>query len=205
MAISVLTYLGQTSDMPLVLGGFNNPFSDEDINNNSVDIIGYTDASLGTAPKGRSNIGHIVKLSSTSGAIIAKSKTTSCVVTSSFESELDGASTALKSISRVRNILKELHITIKNQPILYSDNQAMIEFIKGNGIAKGVRHMELRMWYLREKVQKGDVIIAYQSGKIIPPDKLTKLGEKVGHGEFTHDIMGHGLLGAYISQLSENN
>lgn len=186
MAIHVLTYLLQTKDLPLVIGG--------KTDNEQVRIVGYTDASLGTAPKGRSATGHMIKLSPHSGSIMAKSKTTTCVVMSSFESELDGASLALKSVSRVENILKELQIEMNHKPLLYSDNKAMIEFIKGKGIAKGVRHMELRMWYLREKVKKGDVDIEHTSGLTLPADKLTKLGDKEGHHKFRFNIMGLGLL-----------
>ena len=197
MAIKVLTYLGHTKDLPLVLGGQRLP-SDHP----TLSIYGETDASLGTAPKGRSTTGHMVRLGESSGAILAKSKTTTSVITSSFEAELDGAATALKSVHRIRNILDELHIPIQNnQPTLYSDNQAMIEFIKGNGVAKGVRHMELRMWYLRDKVKRGSTDIKYAKGSTLSADKLTKLGNNVSHFNFTVDIMGLKLLDSTTFEL----
>ena len=197
MAIKVLTYLGHTKDLPLVLGGQTLP-SDH----STLSIYGETDASLGTAPKGRSTTGHMVRLGESSGAILAKSKTTTSVITSSFEAELDGAATALKSVHRIRNILDELHIPIQNnQPTLYSDNQAMIEFIKGNGVAKGIRHMELRMWYLRDKVKRGSTDIKYAKGSTLSADKLTKLGNNVSHFNFTVDIMGLKLLDSTTFEL----
>jgi hypothetical protein len=30
----------------------------------------------------------------------------------------------------------------------------MIDFVKGDSVAKGVRHMEMRMWFTREKHEK---------------------------------------------------
>jgi hypothetical protein len=188
MAINVLTYAGQTAHLPLVLGGTIST-------NHSINLVGYSDASLGTAPKGRSTTGHLIKLSEQSGAIVAKAKTTTCVVTSSFESELDGAASAFKGIQRIRNILQELEIPFPETQILYSDNKAMVDFIKGNGIAKGVRHMELRMWYLRDRVQRGNMQVVHTDGATLPADKLTKLADRTAHRSFTFNIMGLSLLG----------
>ena len=79
-------------------------------------------------------------------------------------------------------------------PHLWSDNLAMVNFVKGEGVAKGIRHVELRMWYVRERYKDGSVVIDWVSGAEIPADKLTKLGSREDHEKFTYDIMGHGLL-----------
>jgi hypothetical protein len=183
MARHVLAYLYTTKHLPLVLGG------EEDI-----EVTTFTDASLGTAPKGRSVIANITKLNSRSGAVSAQSKATDVVFTSSFEAELDGVTRGLKASSRTINILTELRHALKTVPRLWSDNMAMVKFIQGEGIAKGVRHMELRMWFVRERYQQGNVIIDWMSGKEIPADKLTKLGTREEHELFTREIMGHCLL-----------
>jgi hypothetical protein len=183
MALYTLTYLFYSSDLPLVLGG-----SDE------LDLHGYTDAALGNAPKGRSVIGNIEKLHPDAGAVTAKSTATSLIHTASFEAELDGATTSMKHIRRVKNILTELGIILQSVPILWSDNQAMIRFVHGEGVAKGVRHMELRMWYAREQYNSGGIVLDYMSGETIPTDKLTKLGCKASHNVFTRNIMGLKLL-----------
>eukprot|EP01034_Spumella_vulgaris_P020585 gene20585-26386_t len=52
-------------------------------------VTAYTDASLGTAAKGRSVLGHLVKLNAESGAIHAKATASQSVHLSSFEAELD--------------------------------------------------------------------------------------------------------------------
>jgi hypothetical protein len=79
-------------------------------------------------------------------------------------------------------------------PKLWSDNKAMVDFVHGEGIARGVRHMELRMWYVREKYKQGDVVLDWMTGSDIPADKLTKLGTRPEHEAFTKDIMGLRLL-----------
>jgi len=66
--------------------------------------------------------------------------------------------------------------------------------VKGEGVAKGIRQFELRMWYVRERYKEGSVVIDWISGETIPADKLTKLGTREDHEQFTRDIMGHNLL-----------
>jgi hypothetical protein len=183
MAEHVLMYLNTTKHYPLVLGG-----------TSEIDVHTYTDASLGTGPKGRSVIANLTKLHPEAGAVSAYTKATNVVFTSSFEAELDGVTRGMKASSRTTNILKELRMVLSAVPHLWSDNLAMVNFVKGEGVAKGVRHVELRMWYVRERYKDGSVVIDWMSGKEIPADKLTKLGSREDHEKFTHDILGHGLL-----------
>ena len=183
MAKCVLTYLNTTKVLPLVLGG-----------SSDINVITYSDASLGTAPKGRSVVGNMTKLNDRAGAISANTKATNVVFTSSFEAELDGVTRGLKSNSRIVNVLTELRIHMSSLPHLWSDNKAMVNFIHGEGVAQGVRHMELRMWYVRERYKQGNVVIDWMLGEAMPADKLTKLGSREDHEKFTRDIMGLGLL-----------
>ena len=182
MALYVVSYLYHSIDIPLVLGG-----------NDDVGIIGATDASLGTGPKGRSISSVFMRLGSKSGGVIAKSNAGHTVSLSSFEAELDACSRGMKVMRFLVNLLKQLSID-QNQPVLNCDNQAMIGFVKGEGVAKGVRHMELRMWYTREQYRMHNFNLEHMSGKIIPADKFTKLGDRLDHQEFLRDVQGLGLL-----------
>lgn len=71
----------------------------------------------------------------------------------------------------------------------------MINFVKGEGVAKGVRHMELRMWYTREEYSKGIINLDYMAGDKIPTDKLTKLGTIAEQKCFSFDIISLAALG----------
>jgi hypothetical protein len=192
MAYYIIGYLNNTIEIPLVLGG---------TENTNVNV--YFDASHGTGPKSRSITGVLAKLNPEAGAIYAKTSAQSTVKLSSFESELDGVTTAFKTAARISNVLKELHITTDRQAIAYNDNEANIDFVKGNSVAKGVRHMELRMWYTREEYKKGNVKLEYMKGTDIPADKLTKLGGVSEHRKFTIDIQGLQLTG--INYYEDND
>jgi hypothetical protein len=193
MANYIICYLYNTIDIPLVLGGIEN-----------VNVNVFIDASHGTGPKSRSITGVLAKLNPSAGAIYAKASAQATVKLSSFESELDGITTAFKTAARITNILKELHIDTNMKPITYNDNEANIEFVKGNSVAKGVRHMELRMWYTREEYKKGNVQLEYMKGTEIPADKLTKLGVVSEHRKFTMDIQGLNLISKNYFEENEN-
>jgi len=182
MAKYVVSYLYHSIDVPLVLGG-----------HDDVGVIAASDASLGTGPKGRSISAVFVRLGKSAGGVMAKSRAGQCVSLSSFEAELDACCTAIKLMRYFMNLLKELGIQ-PSKPVLQCDNMAMIDFVKGEGVAKGVRHMELRMWYTREQYLMNNMDLMYTSGKVISADKLTKLGDRLDHAEFMRDVQGLHLL-----------
>ena len=195
MAYYVLRYLRTTIDIPLVLGG-----------DKSLQATTFSDASLGTAPKGRSVIGVVNKLNPDSGAISAKATAGPNVHLSSFESELEGMTSNFKSLNRIMNILTDLNMELiyllagiqslyNPQGQAYNDNKAMIDFVKGDAVAKGVRHMVLRMWYNKTEYQKGKIKLDHMSGKEIPADYLTKPSCKSTHRSFVIAIMGLKLTG----------
>jgi len=82
-----IQYLYTTKYIPLVLGG-----------EKPIEILGYSDASLGTGPKCRSVLSQVVRLQSDSGAIHAKTKASSMVYMNVFEAELDGCSVVVKDV-----------------------------------------------------------------------------------------------------------
>jgi hypothetical protein len=83
----------------------------------------------------------------------------------------------------------------------------MINFVRGQGVAKGVQHIELRMWYTREQFKQGKFCFDYMPRKELPADKLTKLASREDHETFRHHILGLGLLGTtpIIDQQNTND
>ena len=78
---------------------------------------------------------------------------------------------------------------------IYSDNEALVNFVTGDGpMAKGVRHVEIRQWFTRDTIQKGQFELIHMPGVDIPADKLTKLGNISEHTQFRNQILGLSLL-----------
>jgi hypothetical protein len=108
------------------------------------------------------------------GAIIAKATSTAQVRLSSFTAELDGLVNVIKSGLLLDNILKEMGITVEDVQ-LWTDNEALSDFVNGDRVAKAVRSMELRMWSAQEHVKMGNVQVNFMRGKEMPSDKLIKI------------------------------
>lgn len=182
MATYLMGYLWYTKDVPLVLGG-----------SSIIQPIVYTDSSLATGPQRRSISGQMTRLNPQAGAIFSKSSATQGVRLSSFESELDALVSGCKTIEFVQNLLIELQIRT-NPPQVFADNQAMINFVKGEGNVKGARHMDMRLWYSRELYLKSSILLDYMTGVTIPSNFMTKLASIDNHAIFLHDVQGHALL-----------
>ena len=183
MAMHVVTYLWSTMDLPLVLGGAN-----------AAQLTAYTDSSLATGPKRRSISGSMAKLHPSAGSIITKSQATQGVRLNTFEAELDAATTGFKTLQYITHLMEELHMPTHKTSHLYVDNMAMMEFIKHQGTATGVRYMDLRLWYTRELYMAGKVDIMHMPGTEIPANYLTKLATGEEHKKFTFSVLGHQLL-----------
>jgi hypothetical protein len=184
-ALYTLFYLYRTKYIPLTLGG-----------NTGFNQTSFCDAALGNATKGRSIVGAMSNLGEQAGMITCKSTITLTTVTSIFEAELDAYVIAAKACKRVSNVLREFNQPEAQIPEIKGDNNAVVEFITGNGVARGVRHMELRQWYMREQYQMHSTKFQHIDGKSNPADKLTKISDAPGHTAFTIVVMGLGLVGA---------
>ena len=182
MAVYCATYLYNDKNTPLVLGG-----------KGDLGVLCDSDASLATAPKRRSVLGMVVRLGENAGAVMAKATTSQLTHSSSFEAELDACSKAFKLMVYISNVIDGLGLEQK-KAVLHCDNLAMVNFVKGEGIAKGVRHMEIRMWYTRELYRISKVDVVWKAGTVISADFLTKLAEKESHSVFRKDVQGLKLL-----------
>ena len=184
VALHCAQYLQRTWYLPLVLGG------------SSQDIVmeSFCDASLGSAPNGRSICGSFTKLHPDSGAICALSKATPNTYISIFEGELEAICKTIKIVKTVRNILYQLNMSIYQVPTIYADNLAVNNFVKGEGVANGVKHMVLRLWYVRDNFEENNVNLVHIASELNHSDKLTKVPDSINIFPFLHNILGLKLL-----------
>ena len=198
MAARVILYLKSTREVQLILGG-----------TDPLQILTTTDATLNTAPKGRSVIAFATRLGPRAGLISAKCRASVAVMLSTFESELHGVdkgvhkseevrlyltdiTEAVKQAAGVSNMVVEmsnLHLTTT----VHSDNKAMVDFVNGKGQAKGIKHALLRLWYLREQIQKG-INLVWVEGKTILANPMTKAVHQSEHDIYTRNVQGYNLL-----------
>jgi hypothetical protein len=202
VAVRLVMYMYDTRETnKLVLGG-----------KDDIKIITYTDMSLNTGPNGKSVIGYGTRLGEMAGLVCGKCKATVDVVLSSFEGELEGVdyggvnnnrvatnymisglTEAFKQAAGIQNILMELNQEPMERQI-YSDNEAMVKFVNGEAQGKGMKHASLRLWYMRQQVDRG-YKLDWMSGKQILANPMTKAVHREEQEKHVWDVMGHGLRG----------
>ena len=198
MAARVILYLHHTRDLQLILGGVD-----------KLEIITTSDATLNTAPKGRSVIAFATRLGKRAGLVSAKCRASIAVLLSSFESELHGVDKAVQQGEDIKLCLTDITEAFKQAAgvsnmvtemgdralsiTVYSDNKAMVEYVNGKGQAKGVKHALLRLWYLREQVMKG-INLEWVEGKTILANPMTKAVHQLEHDAHKLDVQGYHLL-----------
>lgn len=178
VAIGTVGYLWETVELVLVLGG--------DLN-----VRAYSDSSHGTSRDHRSVCGSVIKLSEQAGAVVAKSVVSIYVRLSSFEAEMEAMNVTIKLLNWILKVKEDLIGKVAEIPVVYGDNKAMVDFVKGDGEAKGVRHIEMKMYYVREEYVKKKFELEFMRGEIIPADLLTKVGSKSDFERFREYILGY--------------
>ena len=132
----------------------------------------YIDASYGVHPDGKSQTG--VTICMGKGPIFARSVKQKIVSKSSTESELIALSDACSQVISTRNFITAQGLTIGPANV-YQDNQSVMHLIK-NGFSNSerTRHINIRYFWLKDRMESGDIKIIYLKTEDMIADILTK-------------------------------
>ena len=174
----LLSYLQDTRDSPLTLGI------------ESLQVVKWwTDASFAVHHDLKSHSGVLGSLGR--GAIFAKSRAQKLNTISSTESEVVASSEALAQALWTTSFLKHQGYNVKNA-LLHQDNQAAIR-LHENGIMsrkKGSRHIDIRFFFLKDRIDRGEVEIAFCGTEHMVADFLSKPLQGSVFRRFRDAIMG---------------
>lgn len=136
------------------------------------DIVGFTDASLGTnALNGRSTTGLVIK--AFGDVVMWRSKKQTHVALSTCESEYIAMSDTCRELANIRNMCKYIS-NISILPTLYGDCKPAISVSKTDD-SRTLKHIvKLTYHYVREEFQKGNVDIQWVKSGDQLADMLTK-------------------------------
>jgi hypothetical protein len=159
--IKVLQYLHGTLDLTLTLTG-----SEDMI------VTAYIDASYAVHNDCKGQTG--VAISVGKGTVYAKSSKQKLVAKSSTEAELIGVSDGLSQALWTRNFLQAQGIKVK--PVnLKQDNKSTICMVeKGKSTSPRTRHVAIRYFFVKDRMEKGEVEIAYLPTELMVADFFTK-------------------------------
>lgn len=138
----------------------------------------YSDASWGNAENGRSFSGGAIFLGKS--LVLWKSKKQRSVGNSTCEVELFAFAEIIKDVIWYQNVLTELKCDryLDKPTRIYGDNQASIQWAKNAHSSSKMRHVNLRLHFIRDEVDVGNLILIYVSTDNMIADCFTKIVSK---------------------------
>ena len=138
----------------------------------------YSDSDFGGCRMtGRSTSGVVVMYAG--GAISWLSQRQATVATSTTEAEIIAATEAVKEIIWLQRLFDSLQITLKCVPVLQVDNSAAVKLAQNPEFHRRTKHIDLKNFFIREKVTDGTVDIVQISTTNQLADIMTKPLDKV--------------------------
>ncbi|SGY38977.1 BQ5605_C003g02116 [Microbotryum silenes-dioicae] len=133
----------------------------------------YSDASWADDwDNGKSTGGYVAMCAG--GPVSWQCKQQSIVATSTTEAETLAASAASKEAVRLRSLALELGIDQTSSTILHEDNEACIAIARKPAPRGRTRHWNVHHFYVRERVELGDITLQYCPTALNTADMFTK-------------------------------
>ena len=157
----VLAYLNVEPNLGLVLEA-----------HQQLEIHAYVDASYGVHADGKSHTGGVISIGS--GAAFVKSSKQKLVSKSSTEAELIALSDMTSNIIWTREFLQHQGYYM-NAASVYQDNTSTIALAeKGRSTSERTRHVNIRYFFIKDRISSGDIKITYLPTNEMTADILTK-------------------------------
>jgi len=157
----VLKYLNATRELGLTLEV-----------SGKISVVGYIDASYGVHLDGKSHTGAAITMGK--GIIYAKSAKQKIVTKSSTEAEIVGLSDSSSQVIWSRDFLIGQGYKV-DAATIYQDNMSTIALVKkGQSTSERSRHINIRYFFVKDRVDQGDVRIEYKPTADMLADILTK-------------------------------
>ena len=159
----VLKYLGASSGQSLMLGA--------GVSSEPLRLFAYVDASYGVHEDGKSHTGAVMTLGC--GAIFARSSKQKIVCKSSTEAELVAITDSIGEVIWLRGLLVAQGYELP-AAVLYQDNQSTIALCERGGAGHRTKHVKIRNFWVKERLDDGDIMIEYMPTARMLADVLTK-------------------------------
>ena len=143
----------------------------------------YVDASYGVHTDGKSHTGSCIVIGDV-GAVHCRSTKQAIVTKSSTEAELVGMSDSANQALHIRNFLIRQGYAM--EPVtVYQDNLSCMALIaRGRSGAERTRHISIRYFWTKERVDKREMIVVHKGTKEMYANVLTK---PLQGGQFTYE------------------
>ena len=176
----VVGYLKRTKDLGLRLNSL------EDLC-----VYGYADASFAIHHDYKSQSGLFITCGQ--GALYVKSNVQKLNTKSSSESELVALSDGSGQVLWTRDYLIFQGYEL-GPAVIYQDNMSTISLIKrGNPASEKTRHINIRYFFLKDRIESGEVKIEYMNTNNMIADVLTKPLQGAQFAKLRDALLGHSV------------
>jgi hypothetical protein len=135
-------------------------------------LFAYIDAAYGQHPDGKSHTGVCMLLGR--GAFYVQSSKQRIVSKSSTEAELVAVSDGLGEVIWARNFLLGQGVPL-GPAVVYQDNKSTMALMaKGRSTSARTKHINIRYFFVKDRVEAGEVVIKYAPTEDMLADLLTK-------------------------------
>ena len=139
---------------------------------NKLILHGYADADFANDSSRKSTTGYVFFLGKC--PVSWRTQLQRIITTSTFEAELVATFEAAKEVLFLRKLLREFNIDCTEPTIIKVDNQAVIEVTKNAKQHHRTKHLDVKVYKLREWIANGDLQLRYISTKENVADVFTK-------------------------------
>lgn len=176
----IVSYLRGTSDFVMHLGGC--------VSRESAEIHAYADASHAVHHDLKGHSGAVITLGK--GAVFCKSSKQKLVSKSSTEAELIGLSDGLTQILWTRLFLQSQGYQVPPVTVHQDNKSAILLEEKGRSNAGRTRHINIRYFFVKDKIESGEVTVRYTPTEEMIADFFTKPLQGSLFIKFRNIIMG---------------
>jgi hypothetical protein len=161
--LQILKYLQGTKHLLLTLGG----------KAKAITLGAYSDADwAGDLDGRRSRTGFVIMINDWPIAWSAKLQVS--VALSSTEAEYVALSATAKEVIACRHLLTELGFEQENPTIVFEDNDSCIAIAEGQKKHPGVKHIDIRHHFIKDRIKQGDIVLERKPTKDMVADIFTK-------------------------------
>ena len=143
-------------------------------NAESPSLCCYCDASYAIHSDAKSHSGILYSLGRNNGPIMTKSSKQKLVAQSSTEAELIALHEGVDTVDWMINFLKSLGVSFTPATV-FQDNKSTIQLAeRGSPASKRSKHIMVRYFSMKEKIDKGDIKLEYLPTALMIADIFTK-------------------------------
>jgi hypothetical protein len=135
-------------------------------------LLGYADADWASQDHRHSISAYIFQIDG--GSVSWSCQKQNIVALSSTEAEFIALTHATKEALWLHHFITETFQPLKCPIKLYSDNQSAITIAYGNQLHSRTKHLDIRLYFLRDTIENGQISITYLSTDQMVADILTK-------------------------------